>query len=193
MLCTICNEEVPYHTSTEKNKIVCKECLRLTKDNSKASKTTGADTLQKVFKASLDYKPVGKVKMSRITLFCNFARDKVVLFDDVGVHFDSNGYGSTAASNRSKIAQYIKMRPNRVSFVEEAPEELVREARKAAEAAKPKPKKLREEKPVEVPVVEAKVEAVVETKIKEIKDEPKEEKPKKKKASRKQKKKVTEE
>lgn len=166
LYCSICEEEVPFHTGTDEQNIVCKQCVRLTKD-SKAGKTSSTENfLQTIFEKSLEVQPKGLIEMKRLTLYCNFARDKVVMFDDVVVRFDENGKGSTPEHNRSKVTKFMKQRPGRVSIVEDTSEEVV-VAEPVVEAAPPppeeEPKKEEESVPTSTkdlaPVVEEKVEA----------------------------------
>ena len=126
--------------------------------------------------------------MKRRTLYCNFARDKLVLFDDVGVHFDTSGYGSTPEHNRPKIAKYMRQRPGRVSIVEDVPEEVVAEAEMVAEEINAAPAV--KEEPVVSEVVEPEPEKV-EVEEAPVVEEPKAETPpppRKKKRGRKPKK-----
>ena len=178
LFCTICEEEVPFHTGSDEKNLVCKLCIRVNKDP-KAGKITGLDSLQKVFEKSLEFQPKGFIEMTRLTLYCNFARDKVVMFDDVPVRFDEKGYGNTPSHNRSKIAKFMKQRPGRVSIVDDAP--------KPAEVTVPDPPK---EDPKEEVVSAAFTEDLV--KVEEKVEAPKETKSSSKKKVRKSKKKDTE-
>jgi len=164
--CTICDEEVPFHTGTDTENLVCKSCIRINKEL-KVSKTTGPSALQMVFDKSLEMQPKGLIEMKRLKLYCNFARDKVVMFDDVVVRFDENGHGTTPSHNRSKITKFMKQRPNRVSIVEDAPEEVLVEVPPVVEAPVVDPPKEEPVVEVEAPVVvptEVEVEAPKETK-----------------------------
>lgn len=155
MLCTVCKEEISFFTGRDTDNAVCKKCTNVSTRKKSTKITYGDDVLQKVQKASLDYKPIGVVDMERLKLHCNFARDKVVVFDDVAVHFDTNGDGTTASHNRSKIEKFMKQRPNRVTIVEDTPEEVVEPVRTYTipEVVKVVEPVVEDTKPVE-PVVE---------------------------------------
>lgn len=161
LTCSICDKEVPFHTGIDEKNLVCTECIRVNRDP-KAGNTTGLDSLQKVFEKSLELQPQRDlIEMKRLTLYCNFARDKVIMFDDIAVRFDENGNGTTPEHNRSKITKFMKQRPGRVSIVEDAPQVVAEVA--VADSPKEEPKKEAVVSTKELPPVDEEVEAPKET------------------------------
>ena len=162
--CSICDSELsPFHASYGDSNAVCKKCVKSKSSPAKEKSSSRETVLQKTFTNALKKPLIGEIiEMKRLTVYSNSARDKVLMFGDISIHFDKDGYGSTPDINRGKVERYMKQRPGRISIVEDVPKEVLEEAVEVAESTHtPEPEEVVVEEPVEVPE-EVKVEAPVE-------------------------------
>ncbi len=114
--CVVCNDK-ELGTGSAKD-AVCTSCV-LVRKSKKASKTAD-QLLADVFTGSLKLR-VSKRENSTMGSFkvkSNFARNKALLFGDVTVSFDKDGFGMVPADKRAVIEQEMRVKPGRLAFVE---------------------------------------------------------------------------